>query len=240
MLAGSAPRSAYEELAGEYYDPVRHPTCANFRMASGIALRRALQKKGPLVGSACEVGSGDSLLAQILSESGASISRLLITDSSPAMLAYSERWDALGARRRLAEAASLPVADGSVDLLVSSLGDPYNDAGFWSEAGRVLAPGGRVLFTTPSYAWSHAFRSPERLRVAQFALADGRTLDVPSIVLPEARQRAMLSRAGLRVSSIDVVTLGELLPAVISPKLLPERGRMAPVVTLYEVARPSP
>ena len=80
--------STYETLAPEYYDPVRHPTCANFRYASKQIIKPWLEKLTdyrPI----CEVGAGKSVAAELLLEAGESTADLFLTDSSQSMLEYS-------------------------------------------------------------------------------------------------------------------------------------------------------
>lgn len=214
--------ASYEELASEYYNPQRHPTCANFREASALLLRGWLRKYGAGDGGRCEVGAGDSLLAELLAEGGWPLEGLIITDSSPTMLGYSRKWADSGARLILAGAESLPVRSASLGLLVSSLGDPYNEPAFWGEAYRVLRPGGLVFFTTPAYEWARAFRRQSRqdeVMSAEFELLGGRVVSVPSWIYPVDEQKRMVEGSGLECREEAQVRRSELGPENLSPKL---------------------
>jgi SAM-dependent methyltransferase len=233
--------ASYEELSSEYYNPLRHPTCANLREASALVLRRWLPQLPFETATLCDVGAGKSLLAELLAERGIVAEELLLVDSSRSMLAYSSQWDNARTRLILAEASKLPLAQGSVDLLVSSLGDPYNTPDFWQEVRRVLSDGGRAIFTTPSYAWATSFRSTdsrEKGMSARFDLADGRSLFVPSYIYTRAEQSKLIASAGLVVQNYMEVAWKELESGQLSPKLLTERGEGASIVEGYLVDKP--
>lgn len=210
-------RSGYAALAAEYYDAGRHPTCAAFREASRQLLEHLLPP-APLVSRAVEVGSGASLLAEIVSDRGQPLDGLVLTDQSPGMLEHSRHWATLGCALELAAADDLPAASGTVALLVASLADPYDDDAFWQEVRRVLAPGGRAIVTTPSWIWASRFRvngaPPDR---ARFVLASGDVLDVPSLVRPPAHELELIQRHGLHEQRMLSVSRGELSTS--APKL---------------------
>jgi SAM-dependent methyltransferase len=207
-------RGSYAELAGEYYDRTRHPTCASFRAASAILLRRALGEVSD--GPAVEVGAGDSLFAELRGER---LGDLLITDANAEMLRHSERWEERGARLAVAPAEALPVESASVGELVASLADPYDDEPFWREAARVLAPAGRAVVTAPSWTWAARFRADEGpSNVAVFELRSGDRIAVPSLVRPVEAERELIERSGLRLVAVDHVSVEEL-PQPVAPKL---------------------
>jgi SAM-dependent methyltransferase len=219
MTSSTAPltHGAYERLAGEYYDAERHPTCANFREASRQLIDRLLPS--PPLGRICETGAGDSLLAPLLADRGWDLGGLLLTDASPAMLAHSEGWANAGAQLSVAEAESLPVPSSSLDLVVASLGDPYDDDGLWAEVSRTLRDGGRCVFTTPSWQWAMAFRADARgFDLAEFTLADGTVLSVPSRIRPSAEERLLIERHGLRILG-EAEAPRRALTSSLSPKL---------------------
>jgi ubiquinone/menaquinone biosynthesis C-methylase UbiE len=212
-MATNIAVASYERLAAEYYDPSQHPTCANFRQASQVLLER-LTPDVPAERS-CEVGAGDSLLADLLVRRGRDVAGLLITDAYDAMLEYSRRWEQRGAVLAVARAERLPVANQSILLVVASLADPYDEGSFWSEVARVLMPGGQCLMTTPSWTWAHSFRAdglPEDL--AQFELRNGETLYVPSYVREPSDQRHLIERHGLHVVHEDSITLSAIAEPV--------------------------
>jgi len=100
---------------------VRHPTCENFRAASKLLIQEWLSNK--TLGSAVEVGCGASLLAEVLTERRQSLASITLSDISPLMLAYSNRYVKAGAKLVQASAEDLPLPAGSQESLVSCLGD---------------------------------------------------------------------------------------------------------------------
>ena len=230
-----ARRASYEELAQEYYDPKRHPTCANFRVASRILLDRWLGRSS-LCGTFLEVGPGRSLVAEWLAMKQESLDRLLLGDSSRSMLGYSVCRRDVGARLLLADARALPLPPSSILTLVSSLGDPYNSGAFWKEAARVLQVNGRLIFTTPSEEWARTFRRREcspAFDTADFVIATGETVSVPSSIYPKSEQQQCIESAGLTVEEIADIPIDAIPEHERSPKLCIERGSDASIVTGY-------
>ncbi len=232
----SVPVSAFDEIGAEYYDSSRHPTCANFRFATSLRLAEWL--KGYRDGQLCEVGCGKSLAAEILFRQNSFLPRIILTDDSAIMLEYSRPWEARGAQLKVAGADALPVRSGSLQYLISCLGDPYNSRTFWQEVARVLAPDGRVFYTTPAHDWSQAFRQGKAANEAEFELADGRHVAIPSYIQPEADQIQLIEEAGLRIKEVSNVTVGDLAGQTLSRKLLSHRGLEAPVVTGFSAMKP--
>ena len=70
-------------------------------------------------------------------------------DASPAMLAVAARKDGLRGRLAVGDAASLPVASGSADLVLCALtfGHIRDQAGAMHEFARVLQPGGTLIMS---------------------------------------------------------------------------------------------
>jgi len=232
--------AVYEDLASEYYDPIRHPTCANFREASSLLLHKWLGRIRSKNGTFCEVGAGKSLLAESLAMAAVSPGRLIITDSSAAMLSYSRPWAGAHTYLVLNDATRLALADNRCDLLVSSLGDPYNVQAFWDGVCRVLKSGGLMIFTTPADAWAKAFRtnSHSDLSLAQFDLRDGESVDVSSWIYPKEKQIEIIEKSGLHFLERSVVTICEIGSTELSPKLMLERGSEAEIVEGYLITKP--
>lgn len=213
--------SAYDDIAGEYYDRILHPTCHNFNCLSRLYIQRQLLEPlcdGPVV----EVGAGESSVAAILHARGYVLDILEITDASPAMLEYSRQWQAFGATLRVVDARSLDYRDASVPVIVAGLGDAYNAPTFWAEVARVLAPGGRLIFTLPSFEWAARYRQGQGatpIDCAEFKLRDGRTVRVASVVLPLDAQVEMMEGAGLSVTSFEALGESALEAGTLSPKV---------------------
>jgi SAM-dependent methyltransferase len=123
----------------------------------------------------------------------------------------------------VSDAEQLSIRTASVDAILASLGDPYNTAAFWRECSRVLRPGGRVFFTTPSFEWAQAFREETEAppMAAEFELVDGRALFVPSFVRSPTEQAALIRSAGLDVEKEVHVDGKVIQPTKRSPKLRP-------------------
>ena len=66
---------------------------------------------------------------------------------------------------------------------------------------------------------------------AEFEIMNKTSVLVPSAILPEERQTEAIERVGLRVASVGHVELRALDSHSVSPKLMPERGPHARVVT---------
>jgi ubiquinone/menaquinone biosynthesis C-methylase UbiE len=231
------PVATYEEVAAEYYDPVRHPTCANFSELSTAFLHPRIRKYAAAGGNILEVGAGRSTVAPILPEQGVLLTRLTLLDQSARMLAYSRDWEQKGARLLLGNACHTHLPEQSFRLVASALGDPYNCSAFWREVARLLEPGGVCLFTTPAWEWATRFRPSEGEAHAEFVVAGGRTILVPSKIPTPEQQALMIAEAGLQ--SIDHEGLSaEKLSGPHSPKLLLDAATMRlPIVCGFTVRR---
>ena len=238
----SASSDSYEVVAPEYYQPEWHPTCADFRDASSALIRRVLfpRLSG---GTFCEVGCGDSLLCDLLLSGNLQPEpgRIDLVDSSPGMLSYSvNKWAHLSVGLWVADARRLPFAHGSINVLISSLGDPYNDRGFWMEVARVLAHDGMAIFTTPSYEWANEYRSADDEFCAVFKLMSGSLARLASIILPPDDQVGLIESCEgtkLVVEEKYDFLLGELVEPRKGSKVMAERGPTSSVVTCYVVRR---
>jgi SAM-dependent methyltransferase len=210
----------YDCLADEYYIADVHPTCHNFNTLSRKLLDQWLSD---VSGDVLEVGAGRSAVGQIMHSRGSDLHRLEVQDSSQRMLDHSSNLEQLGATLTISDARSIKRTDGSVDTVISSLGDPYNVSIFWEEVWRVLKPGGRAIFTTPSFEWAHRYRrfgTSQDANAAEFTLLNGRVALVPSFVYPLQRQIELIQKAGLIVTRFESVGI-EQLPVgdYISPKI---------------------
>ena len=231
---------SYSALTNEYYDEIRHPTCANFRSASAIILRRYLPS---LLGGkvrACELGAGRSLLAEICEEMGRHevLAGLVISDASPEMLSHSRRWKEYGSVLTWAEASALPYPDEYFNLVVAILCDPYNEQKTWREVSRILHPHGHCIVTVPSHEWAVTYRelTHSNTMSAEFELRSGAKISVPSFIFPPEEQKERMGEAGLFASSYDVVRRSEIKGQPISPKLLVD-GDDLPILEAYVLSK---
>lgn len=219
-MSNTAP--SYDIVAGEYYDPVAHPTCYNFNRLSRVYLERWIPEPW-LNRDVLEIGAGNSSVAAILHARGYLLNGLHITDASAKMLAYSECWETYGATLAISDGCSIDREDATVALLVASLGDPYNVPEFWVEVCRVIEPGGAVLFTVPSFQWAARFRtdrgSAQRIDEAEFELLNGHCVNVPSFILPLEKQVTMMESTGLMVVHFESLGAEALPPDHLSPKI---------------------
>jgi SAM-dependent methyltransferase len=126
-----------------------------------------------------EVGCGEGRVCRDLRARGHDVVGI---DASPAMVAHAAGADP-GGRYLVADATALPLADASADLVVAynSLMDMSDLHAAVAEAGRVLAPGGRLCacVTHPmAEAGSFQGKAPDApFVVSGDYLADGRTDD---------------------------------------------------------------
>lgn len=226
----------YEELAQEYYDTFRHPTCANFRQASAFLFTKWSSHLPSDLGRSCEIGPGRSLLAEFRALGKFSTSALLLVDSSRSMLEHSKIYSSPGQVGIIGAATALPLKNESIEFVASFLGDPYNIPEFWHEVYRVLKPGGKFVFTTPSYEWASAFRAGLSLKEqasAEFLLSNGRKVLVPSFILPEKKQHELIASANFRIFDFDGVRVSDLGDKMLSPKLMVKGSKELVVVTGY-------
>jgi ubiquinone/menaquinone biosynthesis C-methylase UbiE len=233
------PRDAFAILSAEYYDASKHPTCANFREASGQILRAWLNWLVAPTSIVCELGAGKSLVADVLTSASQPLSHLLITDASIAMLTHSKPAHAHGARLVVAEARAIPLRDECCAAVVSVLGDPYNEQLAWNDAYRVLQVGGHLVFTTPSIEWATEYRrtAHDPLNSAVFELQNGATAAIPSFVLSESDQLAMFERSGFEMERLSRVTVSQLQRTPLSRKLSHGGSMTSPIVTAYGLTK---
>ena len=224
---------SYECVAHEYYDPSKHPTCFNLREASLIAIKRALGKLTHKSQVVLEVGAGKSVFLEDEIRNFHAPRELLLLDKSDRMLAYSKELGNASAKFLHADVTGIPLPRCSVDLIVSSLGDPYNCLPAWLEFGRVLRPEGKVIFTTPAYQWASLFRSQvaaERENAAYF-ISNGHEIYLPSFILEDSLQIKLMQEAGFSTVYHEAVK-ASALSGPLSSKLTFNQGDLD-VVTCF-------
>jgi hypothetical protein len=153
------------------------------------------------------------------------------------MVAHSARWNAQGAETVFGDAEEIPFADERFDVVVASLGDPYNTLAFWKNVRSVVSRRGLAIFTTPSFEWADEFRSQnqEPVDCAEFLLRDGSRVLVRSLILPERDQISLMKRCGLSVIGVYHVLLAALRGEPLSQKL--DMNPDLPFVTGYLARR---
>jgi ubiquinone/menaquinone biosynthesis C-methylase UbiE len=229
MLTVPAPlkisANCYAPIAGEYYDSRKHPTCSNFRAASSIYLKEALEYV-QLGSAVLDIGAGCSLAAEILSERNKPLNDLIIIDGAAEMLVHSQAYLERGVTAVVGDARLLPIASGNVSTIICSLGDPFNVQAFWNEVSRCLIVGGFCIFTSPSYEWANSFRresTNEQSDSAYFELVNGKSIYVPSFVVTAQRQERMIEKAGLRLVRSATIASSQV-PLPHSPKISGKEG----------------
>jgi SAM-dependent methyltransferase len=127
------------------------PDGANMGLSCGNPTALASLKGGEIV---LDLGSGGGFDVFIAGPKVGATGRVIGVDMTPDMISkarknavvYSEKTELHNVEFRLGEIEHLPVADNSVDVVISNcvLNLSPNKAQVWKEIGRVLKPGGRV------------------------------------------------------------------------------------------------
>jgi SAM-dependent methyltransferase len=135
----------YERVEGGGWTPpwLRHQNLARYQWAAGWVADKEVAEIG------CGAGDGTRRLL------AAGARHVDGFDVSVAAIASARRKHAIeGLRFEVASALALPAHDHAYDLVISleAIEHVVDDAGFVSEARRVLRPGGRFLCSTPNRA----------------------------------------------------------------------------------------
>lgn len=229
--------STYNEIANEYYDFEKHPTCGAFDELTTTFLESyfgALDIKKKTI---CEVGAGRSKVAQVLSSNLDHLSSICLMDSSAKMLDWSKLSVHPKIEYQISEASDMHRFGNKYDIIVANLGDPYNTLDFWQSVSKALASDGRCVFTTPSYRWSDSFRKSSSREIenrALFELADGSSYFVPSFVYDRANQEQMFQKASLKLISYQPLSVDMLK---IIPSKIKHLKLSDPLIECYELER---
>jgi malonyl-CoA O-methyltransferase len=162
---------------------------------------------------ALDAGTGTGRCLPLLQAAGAST--IVGLDMSLAMLARTSR----EVPRICADGCCLPFRDGSFDVVCSSLmvGDVADLAAWVREAGRVLAPGGHLIYSDFHPSWS-----ARRWR-RTFRTMDGRLCELSYFPHAIEEHLALLAGAPFTVRAIR------------EPRVA---GRAAPVVVVFHAVKP--
>ncbi len=210
-----------------------------------IALRALLAGSS---GHVLDVGAG---FGRLVDEYGA-FDRVTLVDASPAMIqAARER---VGSDPRIsiaqADAAHLPIASGSVDVVVAvrlilHVSDPQ---AVFAEIARVLRPGGLFVLEFPNrrhllarlrylarrQSWSPGDPGPHEYREGHFS-------HQPATVARQLRRAGLVPTSRRAVSLFRSARLKRLVPArslaMLEAPLQARLGRLAPSPSLYIASR---
>jgi SAM-dependent methyltransferase len=177
------------------------------RRASASAPRRVL-----------EVAAGTGVVTGALADAlpGTDI---LATDLNPAMVGHGAAHEPR-ARWEQADAARLPAGDGTVDLVVCGFGVMFfpDRRAAYAEARRVLAPGGRFLFTAWDEVGTHGFAEAltAGLRAAFPADPPPFVTAVPHGYADPDRIRADLAAAGFTDVVLERVVRTGIAPSAVA------------------------
>ncbi|TWB45469.1 methyltransferase domain-containing protein [Nitrospirillum pindoramense] len=222
---------SYNDIGLEYYDPVAHPTCHNFREAGIRLISHFLSETPGEFGKILEIGCGMSIIEEIKPIKISKKSHVVLSDLNINMISHSMNLKSMNIDIVLCDAGKLPFKNRYFDLVISNLGDPYNGRNMWESVNSILHHGGMFMYTTPSIEWANSFRSgrKEISDKAYFQKKDGSDLYLPSNIMTDDEIVKLAEDSGFRMLSIEKFENIHLLKKPISPKL----SHGTPFVTLY-------
>jgi len=145
---GPTPAAVAQQLGYERNDVERAPEGANLGLGCGAPLIHAALRPGETV---LDLGSGAGFDAFLAAREVGPTGRVIGVDMTPEMLARARQNAEAGGYRnvefREGRIEALPVADGSVDLVISNcvINLVPDKAAVFREIARVLRPGGRMV-----------------------------------------------------------------------------------------------
>ena len=217
-------RQGYEAVAPEFDE--RRVTTRYFHALSFPSFERFLHRL-PSGCRALEVGTGRGALTEVLVRFGLELS---VLDISRAML----QRHALGQDlpRIQGSALRLPIRSGALHVVLGSLIDAFVHRELFAEISRVLAPGGRFAFSTPSAEFGTALRDPHSVAETRFGLSDGSSVAVPSFLFEPSELYDLASGTGL---SLEVACLSAAAAsdAAVPPDVRTAASVQADVPLLY-------
>jgi ubiquinone/menaquinone biosynthesis C-methylase UbiE len=192
VFAGSIPALYDRHLGDMLFAPY----------AQELARRAAAQAPR----SVLEIAAGTGIVTRAL-HAALPVATIVATDLNEAMIAHAAtRLTAPNVTWQQADAMSLPFDDGTFDLVVCQFGVMFfpDRIKAFREARRVLAPGGRYVFTT----WASIEHSPLADIVAR-AAADAFPNDPPSFLTrtPYGHGDPAVTEAELRAAGFTQVEI---------------------------------
>jgi SAM-dependent methyltransferase len=210
---------AWEDHAEEWIAWTRSSRYDGFREGTWPALRELLPGPGP--GPVLDVGCGEGRAGRELRKLGY---RVAGVERSPTLAAAAvAACPAIPVL--LADAAAMPFADHSADLVVAcmSLLDIDDFEGAVSEIGRVLRPGGRLCMAVVHPFWSA--QDEDTMHTEQFGISrpyleprqyvdrverDGLTMTFTSAHRPLTSYTSALSASGMMISALTETGRGTI------------------------------
>jgi len=210
----------YSLLAQEYYDSEAHPTCANLNELSRQYINQELT--GESYTNALELGSGLSSVAPLRKNGFLNLQQLVVSDKSDAMLTWSNKFQDQIDNKVLADNEMLldSFIENQFDLVVCSLGDPYNNKNFWHGLRAICRVGATIIFTTPSYSWSSSYRILEHSPPdkALFITKDNNEIYSSSYILDISQQLNLVKSAELKPIGCNFLYINDINENKVSPK----------------------
>jgi SAM-dependent methyltransferase len=189
-------KQQFDDVAASYAEQVN----PRFEPIASLIPARLGPSSGPR--TVLEIAAGTGLLTGLMApdtlRAGGS---WLATDLSTGMLRVARDAVGAGVRWATADAGALPLSEGAVDLVVSSLGPVQESVELFAEARRVLCPDGRLAITLwdAGYAELEMMREPRRRMGAPEFAAD------PTGDAAKRARAAGFVDVGYDVTSLDVV-----------------------------------
>lgn len=209
-------RCGYDLIADEFSDEKRITT-ANFHYLSAGFFRDEIALLALPGRSVLDLGTGRGHLVPVLEESGA---HTFLVDLSSRMLSLIRcRADTV---KICSPASNLPFPGETIDLVVSSLADPFLHTPAIREINRVLKAQGTWVFTSPSRVWSDALRNSSGIPqgMTRFVHSSGQEAEVYSFTYHDTELRELLTSCGYTVDRLVVAHGRQLAGQRISPALI--------------------
>lgn len=171
---------------------------------AGTVADRVLGSAVPSGATVLEVAAGTGLLTSLLVPA-LPIVRYLATDVAVPMVRIARDAVVDGRVAHVAaDALRLPLGDSTADLVVSSLGPVQEDVDAFTEARRVLVPGGRLVLGF----WGTGYSELSMLQAARTRLGLGDFAHAPVEAAVERCRAAGFEEVGTTTSHLEVTHAG--------------------------------